>query len=703
MIRGTHKFGDEDGAVLVVVAAALSAIVLIVALVLSTASWFERHRHLQLQADAGALAGASSFNACVSASAAERANPASTVNTTIENLAKQFAGSPSVLTPYNSQVVSSAGVSVFVNSAGYGSAGLDNSEIDPAPGGPPCKSGYVDVKVTDTNLAWLFHAGPLAKVNTHARVSILQLSTLQGSLPLAVEDVNPLAAGALFVNEDSSDNVLARTPLTGGAVQTLNGQSLTTWTGAPTQISLSSSAAHVGVVIALCSNKSLCSDPADTNWLNGSLATVCGHVFVRCHSSGAGATPGLELIYGYNGAGTGSTAAPIVRATTLTSGTCGDDSSPYFLLNGGCSIGGNVQVDFGLTTDPTRAPSATPPGVSAAVTLQCNGGNGICPNNANSCTMTYQGTVGTVSNWSASNCITVKSGAAQAPLDLRVTWTTGTGRNAVNHTLNLADVARPFANNGPPDDQSYPIAYAKLAEGQTCTGLAANSVAYGSHYFCVGIGLLGNLKDATDVSDPTKLLKFVAGSHTGAVDCEPDLPGGSGATKFFNEIKTGCSTPVQLNDGSHGACPDTLIPYDCLPVFTGAKTGPTNQAMDARFVPNGVCPPNHWTAPAGSLPNIPQGDPRVVPLIITLFGAFGGSGGSSATDVPVTNFAAFYVTGWSNADPACNGINEADPPGAGNAAIWGHFIKYLGDLGTSTGGTACNFSAFSPCITVMTR
>ena len=64
---------------------------------------------------------------------------------------------------------------------------------------------------------------------------------------------------------------------------------------------------------------------------------------------------------------------------------------------------------------------------------------------------------------------------------------------------------------------------------------------------------------------------------------------------------------------------------------------------------------------------------------------------------------AEHQHGWDGAPNICNGINESAPPGATNGTIWGHFIKYIGDLGTSTGTVGCNFSALAPCITVLTE
>ncbi|TML97647.1 MAG: hypothetical protein E6G03_02165 [Actinobacteria bacterium] len=57
----SKRLNDERGAVLVIVAAGLTAMVLVVALVIEVGNWYEHKRHLQLQADAAALAGGASF------------------------------------------------------------------------------------------------------------------------------------------------------------------------------------------------------------------------------------------------------------------------------------------------------------------------------------------------------------------------------------------------------------------------------------------------------------------------------------------------------------------------------------------------------------------------------------------------------------------------------------------------------------------
>jgi hypothetical protein len=72
----------------------------------------------------------------------------------------------------------------------------------------------------------------------------------------------------------------------------------------------------------------------------------------------------------------------------------------------------------------------------------------------------------------------------------------------------------------------------------------------------------------------------------------------------------------------------------------------------------------------------------------------------------------FYVTGWDqsgNNPPApCaqTGAPANEPfPGSGSFSgdIWGHFMKYIGALPGSIGGAPCDFTAFSPCIPVLTE
>jgi hypothetical protein len=682
----TRRFGSEQGAVLVIVTAFMAAAIALVTVVIDVGHWFEHKRHLQVQVDAGALAGGGIFNGCFGAGAG-KTDPNSAANLAIENAARKYAGDTNnVANAYNAQVNNKANVTVLLNSTNYASGGgTDYSD----PAGPPCAAGYIDVKATDANVPWFLANKLVPAIDAHARVSILQIASLSGALPLAVRDVNPLDAGAIFVNEDvasyqtSLAAVLGRQDLAAGANQLLNGVNVTPWTGGPVSVSVPSRSpdSDVGVVMALCSNPAICGPSKGTAWLSGgTVAGVCGQLYVSCFN---GDQSGLDFIHGYSTTGIGTAIAPIVRDVSLTSGACTDDSSPYFLLNGGCGIGVQAQLDFGVLGNPSLSSI-----LSATVTMTAaSGGSGTC-------TLSYVSSSGTTSTWSASSCLTITSGAGQAHLTLN--WTTGTKKLGNLVSGSFPNVAEPFANDGAsgtffttPGSGSYPIAYAQVSRGASCASGLGNSVPFGATNFCVGIGVMGNLKVAADTTDLTQILKFIGtnGSHSGAIKC--------GGGNIRDDIVNGCTTPVQRNAGE--ACPNATTPVDCVPIRTGQTVGQIRQGMNTRFIPNGVCPANNWSL----YPNIPSGDPRVVPMIVTLSDAFGGSGSGS---VPVTDFAAFYITGWEGASAACNGINQAAPPGADNGTIWGHFIEYVGDLGNSTGGSPCTFTtSLTPCIPVLTQ
>jgi len=667
------RLRSQRGAVLVLVAAFMASAIALVTFVIDVGHWFEHKRHLQMQVDAGALAGGGNFNGCFSAGAG-KSDPNSTANLSIENAARKYAGdTKNVATAYNKQVNNQSNVTVVLNSLNYPSNGGTNYSD---PKGPPCAAGYIDVKSTDANLPWFLAKSVVPAINAHARVSILEVASLAGSLPLAVRDVNPLDVGAIFIDEGNANTVLGRQDLTAGSNQFLNGVNVTPWTGGPVSVSVPTGTTKIGVVLALCSNAGTCGPSKGTGWLtSGSVASVCSELYVSCWSDGSS---GLSFIQGYSTTGTGSRNPPILRSVTLTKGTCNDDSSPYFLLNAGCKLGVQAQLDFGITTDPSKPASAG--GFSATVSV---GG----------CNLSYVSSTGTTSSWSASSCLSIASGAGQSAQTLN--WSTGTGSGKVSGSF--PNVARPFANDGAsgtffPTGGSYPAAYVQVSQGSTCAGGLGNSVPYGtSTNLCVGVGILGNLKVAADTTDPTQVLKFIGanGSHSGAIQC--------GGSTLRDDIVNGCTIPVQRNTTGE-ACPNSTSPADCVAIRTGQKVGQARQGMNDRFVPSGVCPANNWSL----YPNIPSGDPRVVPLIVTLSDAFGGSGSGS---VPVTDFAAFYITGWDGASAACNGINEAAPSGAGNGTIWGHFVVYVGDLGNSTGGATCTFSSssLSPCIPVLTE
>jgi len=119
------QLSDERGAVLLVVAAAVGALVLIVAIVVDIANWYEHKRHLQTQADAAALAGGSAFQI-----------PGCS-DTAIQKAAEQYSGKVTLLaaSPYNVQVGNTpdAKMHFLLNSVKYYPDGGVNFNQDAPP------------------------------------------------------------------------------------------------------------------------------------------------------------------------------------------------------------------------------------------------------------------------------------------------------------------------------------------------------------------------------------------------------------------------------------------------------------------------------------------------------------------------------------------------------------------------------------------
>ena len=247
-----------------------------------------------------------------------------------------------------------------------------------------------------------------------------------------------------------------------------------------------------------------------------------------------------------------------------------------------------------------------------------------------------------------------------------------------------------------------PIKSITLTEpSSTATG-SPLALSPGTHNLKVTVGTQYlEVASATDRStDETFGLRVAStsGSENQAFDCD------AGVT-FRDEIINGCQTPYGPNP-NHPGCPETTppTPLDCMDVTTGDKIGQLEGGLDTRLGSGGSCSINHW-------PNVPDGDVRAIPLIITQFGAFKGSGGSPATQVPVRRFGFFYVTGWSRSNCSTNEPYPWSPVKQDERGdIWGHFIHHVITINNGGGGTtSCVLDPsadpldLSPCIAVMTR
>ena len=666
-IRRTSP-ADERGAVLVMVALMLPVLILFVTFVVDVGNWFEHKRHLQLQADAAALAAAGDFRiTCSDGTLLATANDYGLTRNA------QIGGTPP------------SRVHLLMNSHTWWN---QTSPTDPdfvgGSNSSPCTSGMIDVKMTENDLPWFMRVASIPFINAQARVEIRKVSDEKGALPIAVPDPDA-KDGAVFFVDEATGSILAAKHLVKRGSTTLNGRSLVQWDNVGDSASVTvpgSGGATSGVreVIALSGLPSMS--------LAGTLDEICARTLVVCY----GKTTGLTYIHGYSGTGgTPTSSTPVVRDARLEStgfgGACGDGSAPYFVLNKNCS----VKIKFKICFDAACGNVA---GAAAAAF------GPLCPNGGNpkGCQLTYQAAGLDAGYWTALVSVPTNSAASY---NFDINWKVGNGGGAPSGTF--TNIQRLFSADQA-DNVSGPIQFATVGEDNGVTGISvlSNSLRYDSgnpHNLVAAIGVLGNLQNASSVSDPIVVLRVV-GSQNQSVDCDPNIP------NLRQEIQLGCGPTYTVNTGQ--SCPATAPslwgsaqPWNCVAIQTGGSVGQVTQGMDDRVLAGGTCAehPNNWSL----FPDIPAGDTRVVPLFLTPFGTFQGSGN---TVVPVQNFAHFYVTGWgrNGSGQSCTG-DDTMPDGSNIPAgfIVGHFIKYVQSLNTGGGTEMCDLTGFGSCVAVLTR
>src|SRR4051812_24080162 len=89
-----RRLQADDGGVLVTGAIIMVVLVSLAAVMIQVGAWFQDRRHLQVRADAGALAGAQLFNQCFDTAAFPVPR---TVKANMEKTASQYAGFDSYL------------------------------------------------------------------------------------------------------------------------------------------------------------------------------------------------------------------------------------------------------------------------------------------------------------------------------------------------------------------------------------------------------------------------------------------------------------------------------------------------------------------------------------------------------------------------------------------------------------------------------
>ena len=160
LAHGLRGASDERGAVLVMVVLWLPVLLVFFMFVADVGNWFVHRRHLQMQADAGALAGGGVFRIPCD-------------DTPVLSETRDYSGDPSVGSSQQTsrfRPTDPANVHVLINSTSYwNEGGTDFSD-----GGSPCTTKFVDVKATEANLPWFMRLAFVPAIQAHARVSLLQ-------------------------------------------------------------------------------------------------------------------------------------------------------------------------------------------------------------------------------------------------------------------------------------------------------------------------------------------------------------------------------------------------------------------------------------------------------------------------------------------------------------------------------------------------
>jgi hypothetical protein len=562
-------------------------------------------------------------------------------NTAIKNAALEYGGGAGSL--YNAQVGGgSARVQTLFNSKTFYRGSYTDGDVETQ---DPCQTAHymLDVKLTEIDVPYILGGmmgGVLPAVNARARVALKKATIVQGSMPLAVPDVAPKHVSVTYINEASGAIVAGPYELTKGA----SAGGLNYWSGSGS-LTVPNGDTNIGVRIGLGQQPPTC----------GAANGTGGTGFVCYDYTNTGR--GLVLIQGVGSGGTEDVPKPRVWASTL----CAPSGGPFFggqnIVAPGTTCSASIQAVLQTAT------GVVSPAKKKTFTATVNG-----------VTKDFNAPPVGSNTWSTGYVFPVTPDLGGLGVDLA--WQS---TNAGSKKQSYPNIQRVFSAF---EDDSGPVKELALST-PTGTAGAPYTLSPGTHNITTTVGVQGSLD--LSLASQTTMLRLTGGSRSSAIACD-----GPGAAEFKNSIVNGCKTPYQLNPA--GFCPDPSPPAgpaDCVPTKTGTTAGPTLQGLDARFA---SCPPITW-------PNWTTSDLRVVRLMITDFSALGGSG---TTTVPVTNFAGFYITGWTGS--TC-GNNDPPPPGVDirKGAIWGHFIKYVAPDPFGGGTDTCDPLAITPCVPVLLK
>jgi hypothetical protein len=644
----------------ITVALIFPALMVLGILAVDFGNWYVHKRELQTQADAAALAGADSFrypcdDASITAAAQSYAGQDHNV----------FANLPAAQSHF------------MLNKPNFSG---QSTPADSGLSGSPCADRAVDVKMTETDVPGIFTSLFVPFINAQARVSILQQTNANNVEALAVADSAPVAATAYFVNEDNNDAVLATAPLRDlGPDPNAPGQEM--W-GNPSGLAVAinktnASTANIGVVIALSGN------PNDT---------TCGHPYVQCFDNSSPTGKPLLHIQGWSAGGsTPSLTAPFARSVVLSTpggSTCSD--AYYSNTTPTCTETISAWVDYGSTNTK---------GVTVKPVVAGSSKGGLTPG----------ATSGTAVQWTGTISL---NGAGENQINLLVACAKGNGAacgKTTSTSATISNVQRPYAAG----TSSGPISGAWLSEiggaskdADSFEVCESQNAAGCSHNLVVTMDVSASLQNSQHFADPTYPIR-IGTSQGNVVGCGGN-PSPS-ASQYRQNLGQGCGGPFAVNTSDPTCAAAGASPYDCVKLVNGVKNGPFQQGLSDAIVNS---PPagkqyyctNNWTNNNNNgVPIIPANDSRLVTVFVMPYGSTDASGNPLLASgyVPIKSFATFYVTGFAG-DPCAS--DDPAPPGAGNAWLVGHFIKYINpnDNGGDS-GTLCDPNSLSPCVAVMTK
>jgi Putative Flp pilus-assembly TadE/G-like len=728
-----RRAADETGAALIFVAIGLPVFIAFGIFVIDVGNWWVHKRHLQVQADAAALAGAREFRfpACSDKDIVEEAVDYSggvladpDVNYTA------FDGLP---LSYNHQLAASArpsgptqGLHAQVNTPDPYNR-IDGTPVDQdladmaVADRKPCSSQMVDVKMTETDIPGRFSPlrflnvlGFVDFIDAQARVELRALEETAQLLPLAVEDVNPKRVHVWLYDEDTEEllgeaELNPRDPEDGLLIYD-NG---TAGGGTPMVIDFKRETINgkdvtkqrIGARIAFSGNDSInCADPG-----------------VECYGSAA---DGVTRIRGFDppGAGVRLGAVTILKDTCATNAYGAHDNG-YF---------STTCTDANIGVELPGLPGANEATDDIRVNAIIQNGNG---------------TSTVPLHWVAANNRWETTGTDRLPIEL------GQGTRRIDiewsqrkNTLDMggatvaeckgAQIQNPckgtftnahkaFSGDRP---VSGPIKEVRVDVGgitnvNNVPRCAADETCPRS--VVVRVGLAGRLEITPPDSPPVALRISASGPEvyqTQQLNCQP------GNDNTIDELAYGCDPLYGIKD-DQDPCPSKADlhgspnppAWECVAVKTGTMNGPVGAGLNERIL---CAPPNpasncsgHFGKPQActspnQYPSYSDGDPRILAFFLVPYGSLDLSG--SGESVPIANFTYFYVTGWHSKgggfDNPCAEPGAAIPdvfaPGSDpndSGVVSGYFIKYVAPNLGGGGDSPCDPDTIGGCVAVMTK